>query len=112
LKISNHDNVEVENFNFLSNSLGVFLNKGVTAIKNCQNWKSGNLGSFPSTREYGEFPKYIGIWRIPQIPGILENSSNLRVVFFQFKKISQMPSYLGNSPGSKALEEFSRFPDF
>ena len=59
------------------------------------------------------------IWRIPQIPGILENSSNLRVVFFQFKKflkclaireIPQIPRHLGNYLDFQVFGKFRRFP--
>ena len=67
--------------------------------KNGKNWK---------------FPKYLGIWEIPQIPGNLENSTNTWESckfskYLGILEIPQIPENLGNSPNTCESMEFPEF---
>jgi len=59
-----------------------------------------NFGNF--SNEW-KFPRYPGIWGIPQIPRHLRNSPKT-----QTSGISQMPRFLGNSPNIQSFEKFPK----
>ena len=59
------------------------------------------MGNFSDTQAFGKFPRYPGIWEIPQIPvGIWG------WYIFKILEISQMPDYLGNFPKPGYLRNF------
>ena len=65
-----------------------------------------HLGNFPDTQAFGKFPRYPGIWEIPQIPvGIWG------WYIFKILEISQMTGYLGNFPDTQAFGKFPSYPD-
>ena len=54
--------------------------------------------------ESGEFPKCLGIWKIPEIPGNLENSSNFWVILRVVNFLS-----IRNFPNFQRFAEFSKY---
>ena len=61
------------------------------------------IQKFPKYLLSGKFPKCVGIWKISQMPGYLENIPPQITI-----GISQMPGYLGNFPHSSVSVKFPK----